>query len=127
MNIVEQLSKSLCDHVQQDHAVEPSGLLGKASKVQIPNVRETLGKLRSFLKGDYSVRDGVNLKSKGTLDLRMSLDGDNIKIEFLNDKPEVDIRYIIKIVSSLNGILANDNSITLNLNGLPDPTFEVIS
>jgi len=50
-----------------------------------------------------------------------------IQITFQEPKPNVDLRYIIRLQRPVDGIRIFEDKLEVDIPGLPNPTFDIVS
>lgn len=95
---------------------------------QIKGVKQYLDILFAFLGGKYPINDFTNLLSHGPVTVKLTLsDSNTIQVEFLDPKPQVEVKKLLHIESSVLGATIRRDSITSHLKGVPDVTVDVVS
>lgn len=89
------------------------------------SVRPLLEQLRQMLKGRVEVHSGVALESSGALNMRISLAGDVIHLEFTDPKPQVDVTFIMTLKRLIDGIKFEQDDVKCEISGFPDLTFPI--
>lgn len=130
-NIFAQLINGFKDHVHQNSDTNNGTpqLWGKPKfkNLQLEDTKETIQKAIDFLKDFVEVQSGVKLKSGHELNINIKLNNDDIIITFNEPTPLAEVHYIINLSSKILNIRANVNEVEIELNGFPNPKFEVIS
>lgn len=93
----------------------------------LTGLRPVFAKIREFLRGRLPVQDGVAIESGKRIAFRGFLVGDTIRIEFDSPQPVADVTYLMRFKKPIVGANITDEKITIEIAGLPDPTFEVLS
>ena len=109
----------------------PEGVVGQQAWTtgpQLTGLKPTLEKIRTLLGGRLDVQDGVALETAdNTLKLQLRLVGNVIQITFQEPKPNVDLRYIIRLQRPVDGIRIFEDKLEVDIPGLPNPTFDIVS
>lgn len=95
---------------------------------KLTGLKPTLEKLLTLLGGRLDVQDGVSLETAdNTLNLQLRLVGNVIQVTFSSPKPQVDLRYIVRLKRDVDGIRIFDDRLEIDIPGLPNPTFPIES
>lgn len=93
----------------------------------IDGIRPALQQIRELLRGRLQVQDGVAIESPGSIQLNMRLVGDEIYIQLEPPMPQADVNYVFRLKRNILGLRISDNKLSIELDGLPDPVFEIRS
>lgn len=103
---------------------------GGAMELKLENIRPILEHIRDFFADGFKPQPSVNVKFSGaklTLEIFIDVD-DNIVVNFPNQKPKVDVHYIVDIRNNpINAIIISNKEMQVDVPGLPNPKFPIIS
>lgn len=94
---------------------------------KLNNVRPVLNRLLDLLDGKLDITESVAITSKGQLNLTLTKQGNTLIIKLLDGRPVLEVDKFIDIKSTILGFKLDENTLTIELNGLPDPKLEVES
>ena len=94
----------------------------------LTGVRPSIEKLLQLLGGRLEVQPGVALETQdNSVSLTARLVGNSIHVEFLDPKPNLDLKYILDIKRLLSGLQIFEDRLVINIDNFPDSTLPIES
>lgn len=94
---------------------------------QLQNLRPAIQQLREMLRGRLEFQDGVAVQTQQALRLNMRLVGDVIHVQFEEPMPQAEVQYVFHLLRAITGLTVTDSKLAIQIQGLPDPSFDIIS
>lgn len=93
----------------------------------LSGLRDAIETLRTLLRGRLEVQDGVAITSRDGIDLRIRLVGNVIHVQFEDPKPQAEVNYVFRLLRNIDGVKITDSGMDIQIEGLPDPHFDIVS